>query len=365
MKWFMNLKIGAKLITSFILVALIAGVIGYVGIASLKSADESDTMLYENMTVPISELAVLSTSYQKIRVAMRDILLSTSEREKIELQNEINKENEAMDKTVASFEKTIVADNIRESFRDFTKKREIYEKYLKEIVSFGVANKPNEALALMRGDAKKSAADLDDAITLLTELKIKTASDLSVQNTVNADSAIRLMIIFLIVGVVIAMSLGTLIARIIGRPIVRLTEAADKLAVGNIDITIESNTKDEVGLLESAFKVMINNIREQVLAAEKIAGGDITAEVKVKSEKDVLSKALNKVTATVKELVAEAKMLTIAAVKGELKTRGNAEKFNGGYKEIVSGVNQTLDAVINPLNVAANYVDQISRGAIP
>jgi len=31
----------------------------------------------------------------------------------------------------------------------------------------------------------------------------------------------------------------------------------------------------------------------------------------------------------------------------------------------VSGVNGTLDAVIGPLNVAATYVDQISRGAIP
>ena len=52
-------------------------------------------------------------------------------------------------------------------------------------------------------------------------------------------------------------------------------------------------------------------------------------------------------------------------MEGKLATRGNAEKFQGGYREIVQGVNDTLDAVIGPLNVAAEYVDRISKGDIP
>ncbi len=39
--------------------------------------------------------------------------------------------------------------------------------------------------------------------------------------------------------------------------------------------------------------------------------------------------------------------------------------FKGGYREIVQGVNNTLDAVIGPLNVAAEYVDRIAKGDIP
>jgi hypothetical protein len=35
------------------------------------------------------------------------------------------------------------------------------------------------------------------------------------------------------------------------------------------------------------------------------------------------------------------------------------------FRKIVQGVNDTLDAVIGPLNVAAKYVDDISKGAIP
>ena len=45
--------------------------------------------------------------------------------------------------------------------------------------------------------------------------------------------------------------------------------------------------------------------------------------------------------------------------------RGNPELFQGAYADIVRGVNSILDAVIGPLNVAAKYVDQISKGDVP
>ena len=51
--------------------------------------------------------------------------------------------------------------------------------------------------------------------------------------------------------------------------------------------------------------------------------------------------------------------------KGRLSERGKPEQFHGAYADIVRGVNAVLDAVITPLNVAADYVDKISRGAIP
>jgi methyl-accepting chemotaxis protein len=53
MQWFLNLKIGTKLLAGFIFVAMIAGVIGYVGVSSLKSTAEAGTELFEKQTVPI------------------------------------------------------------------------------------------------------------------------------------------------------------------------------------------------------------------------------------------------------------------------------------------------------------------------
>src|SRR5262249_16355603 len=54
-----------------------------------------------------------------------------------------------------------------------------------------------------------------------------------------------------------------------------------------------------------------------------------------------------------------------AAVEGKLGTRADAAKHSGDYRKIVEGVNHTLDAVIGPLNVTAEYVDRISKGDVP
>ena len=56
--------------------------------------------------------------------------------------------------------------------------------------------------------------------------------------------------------------------------------------------------------------------------------------------------------------------LTEASKDGQLSERGRTDQFQGAYADIVRGVNNTLDALIAPLNVSANYVDRISKGDI-
>jgi methyl-accepting chemotaxis protein len=74
---------------------------------------------------------------------------------------------------------------------------------------------------------------------------------------------------------------------------------------------------------------------------------------------------LNRCIDAVNKLVSDAGALAQAGVEGRLSTRADASKHEGDFRKIVEGVNKTLDAVIGPLNVAARYVDQISKGQIP
>ncbi|MBF0551581.1 MAG: chemotaxis protein, partial [Deltaproteobacteria bacterium] len=50
---------------------------------------------------------------------------------------------------------------------------------------------------------------------------------------------------------------------------------------------------------------------------------------------------------------------------GRLESRADVSRARGAEREMLDGINEMLDAVINPLNVAAKYVDEISKGAIP
>jgi methyl-accepting chemotaxis protein len=64
-------------------------------------------------------------------------------------------------------------------------------------------------------------------------------------------------------------------------------------------------------------------------------------------------------------MLADAHMLSRAAVEGRLSVRADVSRHQGKYRAVIQGFNDTLDAVIGPLNVAARYVDQISKGDIP
>ncbi|MBC8061123.1 MAG: MCP four helix bundle domain-containing protein [Clostridiaceae bacterium] len=367
MKFYMNLKIGIKLLSSFIVVAIIAAVIGAVGIVNLKAIDKSDTEMYKNMTVPISQLAEINKNFQMLRVDIRDIIIETNAEKMQGIAESIGIKKSEMKRVSAEFEKTIISDKMKEAYRDYTNKYNDYEPQLDGVLSLALANKNTEAVASMAATspAGKASKALQASIDKLINMKLADADAKSITNSSNANTAVNTMLIVLIAGVLIAIAFGTFLSNIISRPMKLLAEAADKLAVGDVDVNIKAKTKDEIGKLMESFGKMVDNIKGQSEIAEKIANGDLKVEIIPKSDKDVLSKSMKFVVETLQRLVAEAEMLTKATVEGKLDTRGNGDAFKGGFKEIVVGVNKLIDAFVRPINVTSDYVDKISKGNIP
>lgn len=82
MKWYLNLKLSVKLISGFVLVALITAVVGIVGITNLRSIGQADKRLYEDNTLGVSYAGTAEIYYQRIRFyTNRMFLLEGSERE--------------------------------------------------------------------------------------------------------------------------------------------------------------------------------------------------------------------------------------------------------------------------------------------
>jgi HD-GYP domain-containing protein (c-di-GMP phosphodiesterase class II) len=113
------------------------------------------------------------------------------------------------------------------------------------------------------------------------------------------------------------------VARVISKPVNELVAIADKLSRGDVNVNVEAKSKDETGMLSNAFKAMARAI---------------------------------------KGLVEESLMLANAAVEGKLQTRGDTAKFEGDYREIINGINKTLDAAIHPVNEAAGCLKEMAKG---
>ena len=155
-----------------------------------------------------------------------------------------------------------------------------------------------------------------------------------------------------------------------------LVTDANKLSVAAVEGRL--STRADATKHQGDFRKIVEGVNETLDAVinplnvaanyvDNISKGNIPAKITdaYNGDFNILKNNLNTCIDAVNQLVADANILSVAAVEGRLATRADATKHQGDFRKIVEGVNTTLDAVINPLNVAANYVDNISKGNIP
>jgi len=116
------------------------------------------------------------------------------------------------------------------------------------------------------------------------------------------------------------------VTRRITRPVAAIVEMANAIAEGNFEKETDIRREDEIGQLAEAFRNMKDTIGH------------------VLKETDVLTQAIQ---------------------EGRLDTRGNADTFGGSWRELVVGVNNVIEAFMEPIDMTATYIDKISEGEIP
>lgn len=365
MQWFLNLKIMTRLLIGFVLVALLAGVVGFIGMTNIRAMDASDTELYEKNTVPIALMQDITSAFLRQRYYLLELTLAPSPEKRADILKRMGERRAETAKAAAEFEKRIIGAEMRQVYAQFMDARKNYISLSDRIVALTGAGNYAEASALFNSEGEPARVAYQAAVEKMVDMKIKDASRRSEENTAQAAEAIRNMTIVIAGAFILALLLGWLIARGVSRPVNKMVAAAQRLALGDVSVTVEATSRDEVGSLAAAMQAMIANIRGAAQASQLIAQGDLSVKVKEQSDQDVLGKNLNNCIDNIKALIVDAAMLAEAAVEGRLETRADASKHHGDYRKIVEGVNQTLDAVIGPLNVTAEYVDRISKGDIP
>jgi methyl-accepting chemotaxis protein len=81
-KWFLNLKIGARIITGFLLVAIIACVIGVAGIIALGRIQGAYTVAYTDSVEALEYTERISSSFQRTRMNVYGVVLADTRADK-------------------------------------------------------------------------------------------------------------------------------------------------------------------------------------------------------------------------------------------------------------------------------------------
>ncbi len=191
------------------------------------------------------------------------------------------------------------------------------------------ANNQNEyvkALDIMRVEAIPILNSAGITLDMMRDQSEQAAADYLRNATYAQIAAIALMLIALLISILVSGRVSKRLEKEIVTPVQELVDVSTMLSRGEIEVAITYDKQDELGVLADSMRGII---------------------------------------AALKDLIGEANALSRSAVEGNLESRGDADKFQGGYREIIQGVNNTLDALIDPLKTSADYMEQISKGHIP
>jgi len=362
MKWFYNMKIASKLICFSLLMAFIAGIVGYVGITQLATLKNANTSMYKNNIIPLGEAAQAAKNLQKLRVLVRDSILAETNQEREKTYAKVHDAIGQIEAMLKEYEASVSTKEGKENCEVLSSSIKKYAEQFNEFASLLDKNKRAEALAYMKGPFLVTANTAVGAVDKMVQMDTDQAKITSEQNVATAENGTRLALIILGVGMAVAVGLGLWISRIIANPIkqvaaraeqlqsiciANLGKASEEMAHGNLDVHIVANTeplqlasKDEVGDLARSVDGIITRTQSTIASFELAAAN------------------LRKVTDEINGMIKSAQA-------GDLANRGKADQFEGGYRQMVSGFNATLDAVVGPLQMASNYIDRISKGDIP
>ena len=241
-------------------------------------------------------------------------------------QNDSEEKRSQMLAGLDKLEKTITSDEGKALLKKVQEARKGYVDDQDQFLSLLKANKRDDAAAMLAGELRKSQTEYIKSVTDLIALQEGLVEKAGKDAEAMADAAERMLIILAAAAAALCVAIGWFLTRSIVKPTQKLSDAANRMAEGDFEFKIDIDTKDETGVLATSMRSM------QV---------------------------------AVNTMIVDANMLSKAAVEGKLATRADASKHKGDFFKIVKGVNDTLDSVIGPLNVTADYVDKISKGVIP
>ncbi|HHW28478.1 MAG TPA: HAMP domain-containing protein [Syntrophomonadaceae bacterium] len=361
MKWFRNLKIGIRITIGFLLVAIIMGVLGIIGIASMKEINESYSFEYNESAELLASIEGISSSFQQIRMNLYGLVMAEAPSEKQYFLERMNEHKNTIDQNVAKYkEMHSDQDKTEEVKRELelldaveTSLNAYNEKMNEMIERVGIDPESRaEAFELLKegGELDTLALSVSNAIDELVSYNNDHAKEKIARNKQQAYYAELIMIIAIAIGVLLAIVLGFLISRKISNPINKIVEVAEKLAMGDMNVSIEADSEDEIGRLMNSFGKMIASNREQSLAIEKMADTDLTVDVPIRSEKDILGQKLQKmndglnrlfrdINASAEQLAVGAKQLADSSMilsQGATEQASSIEELTAALEEISS-----------------------------
>lgn len=362
MKWFRDLRLSAKMWVSCVAVVLMAAVLYWQGSSGIARTAAGGEDLYANQMVRLQQQLQLQTLFFEVLSRTRTAI---GEPDQVARQAEISAIDDydkRIDAALNAYQQASLASEEQTTLGRLKEKLGKYRQLRSGALQFLSPTK-DPAQSAFNGEAGNLAVQISHDFRRLAEITTQEAQNQAENNHALEQSAEGRLILCAVIAVLIAVVLLYSLSRSIAKPLKQLQCAADRLALGDVKVQIDAESQDELGALAQSLCAMTSLLQEHAVAIKKLSAGEVDFEVKRFSESDILGKGLEICVARVRELQKQLSQLMLSAKQGDLVSRGDPLEFKGVAADLLTQVNEMLEAFRSTISQVDSMSHPLGRAA--
>jgi methyl-accepting chemotaxis protein len=331
-----NIRVRVKLIVAFLIVSFLIGIVGGVGIISLKNVGENAKKMYSQNLQCVYMLTDMKQNLTQIKSNVAELLNMKDEQDTFvrgNLEKSIQENKGENDKYISELKNLLADSEEKVIFEKFNTELIEYRNLRESVVKFIDARDYASALDKYKDIPKVTDmlfSDLDKLIEAnLNESKV--AND-NISSTFASSPTI--MTALSIIGLLLAIAIGVILSKDISTPLQVIKLFGEKLASYDLTHDFKVTRRDEFGQVGASLFKAQDNIKELV-------------KMIVENSQN-MSASSEELSATVEELTSKALDIDEAVNR----IANNMQEASAGTEEISASI-QEVDSSISILSQKA------------
>lgn len=318
-------------------------IISAVGIWSSNMVNQARTSL-NNSALAQYDVTQGFADFCNIKVRVRNILFAYyDDPEALQQQEQMIEEYKAdARKYLDLFEGRMVSlpAEIQAEYQTVEDKINSWYESTQEDIDMAKNGQVDAAIEDLMTNGKVIADDVESGLTeLITAIETDTKQkEVTIQQQLTGLTILQVVVV--VVAVLITVMYCLFLIKAITRPMAKLSEAAKKMTLGDIDVDCEKIYNDDLGELLDEFAQMADAIREQTRITEAISKGDLTKEANPRSDKDVLGKAIVRLLSENNMTLSSVKEASAQITVGSEQVANASQALAQGSTEQASAIEQ-------------------------
>ncbi|MEA4890339.1 MAG: methyl-accepting chemotaxis protein [Clostridiaceae bacterium] len=152
----------------------------------------------------------------------------------------------------------------------------------------------------------------------------------------------------------------------VSAPLRAAGDAIERMCVNDFTDEMPKNFKGQYLVLTTSTNTLMGRLTALQVALSNLAAGDTSRvedyrKIGKRSENDRIMPATIAVMDNIRSIIHETKIMTMEVANGNFQgALGDADKYNGGFKDIVSGINNILTMFLTPMDMTLSILTKMS-----